>query len=127
MWDEVSGAAAYEVEVDGEIVEPVNIPIYTHSDLKSNDRHTYRVRAKNDTVYSEWSEAVSQITAPGVPGNLKAEAKSDTITLTWNVVPGALNYDIEIDGDIVRVNEPLYVHEGLKSNTMHMYRVRANN
>ncbi|MCQ1528811.1 fibronectin type III domain-containing protein [Lutispora saccharofermentans] len=55
-WDKVNGAEAYEVEVDGVIVDGGNSTSYLHSGLIPETEHNYRVRARNVGGYSMWSE-----------------------------------------------------------------------
>jgi len=60
------------------------------------------------------------------PKNLTASSSQDSITVSWNPVPGATSYDIEIDGaTTVNVNATSYTHNNLAYNTEHTYRVRA--
>jgi hypothetical protein len=124
------GADEYELEVDGELIKGITDPSYTHVGLIPNSKHSYRVRALNHYVtstWSGWSEAVTQTTPPGTPESLQAEATTETITLTWASVTGATSYDVEVDGNILTIYESSYIHDNLKPNTMHVYRVRANN
>lgn len=56
-WERPEGAAAYEVEVDGEIVEDIETLEFIHKELEPNTRHEYRIRAKNEEgVTGDWSE-----------------------------------------------------------------------
>lgn len=132
-WDGVVGAEGYDVEVDGTIVNNRTDTIYIHKDLVPGSEHTYRVRAKAGEEYSEWSELVTVIAAPGVPIILYATATTNSITIVWLTVPESGSYDLEINGKIVaRVpavasDQARYVHKGLKANTMHVFRVRAVN
>ncbi|WP_248930455.1 fibronectin type III domain-containing protein [Paenibacillus hamazuiensis] len=132
-WDAVLGASGYEIEADGVLKDNGESTTFTHTGLTSNSRHTYRVRAKNDNVYSDWSDLsewsvrVDQVTAPGVPANLTATATPDSITLKWDAVSGADSYNLEIDGQVVSSSGTTYTHSGLEPNTMHVYRVSAAN
>ncbi|MBO8173606.1 MAG: hypothetical protein H0Z33_17195 [Bacillaceae bacterium] len=126
MWDAVSGADGYEIEVDGSVIDNGSDTSFTHTDLEPNTEHTYRVRAYSGDVYSEWSELVTVMTAPGVPEILSAEATPYSITIHWTEIEGATSYDLEIDGEMVEgITGTSYTHEGLEPNTMHLYRVRA--
>jgi chitodextrinase len=127
-WDAVSGATGYEIEVDGVVIDNGTNTTYVHTNLTSNSEHSYRVRAYNGDVYSEWSEIVTQITTPGVPTIIDSEATPHSITVTWESVSGATSYDIEVDGQIITgITDTSYTHQELEPNTMHIYRVRAQN
>ncbi len=58
-WDPVEGATSYELEVDGTVFAVGDATSYSHVDLSYNSTHTYRVRARNDGGYSQWSEELS--------------------------------------------------------------------
>ncbi|TMV50648.1 hypothetical protein FE783_08105 [Paenibacillus mesophilus] len=62
---------------------------------------------------------------PGVPGNVGTTAASNSITLSWDPVPGAAGYDVEADG-VVADNgaNTTFVH-AVSPNTQHTYRIRA--
>lgn len=126
-WDEVSGATGYDVEVDGVVLDNGAEPMFIQKNLAANTTHLYRIRAKNDEVMSEWSEMVGQMTTSVIPMNLKATATTNSITLTWDAVQGAMSYDIEADGKLIgSIQETTYTQGQLRPNTIHVYRVRAN-
>ncbi|WP_243182912.1 fibronectin type III domain-containing protein [Anaerosolibacter carboniphilus] len=61
-WDSVSDAEEYEVQIDNEIVSIGLTTKYLHSGLAPNSQHTYRVRSKNKTGLSPWSDAITVTT-----------------------------------------------------------------
>ncbi len=62
------------------------------------------------------------------PKNVKATASRNSISVYWDMVPGATGYDIEVDGvNVVSVTETSYTHNNLGYNEEHKYRVRAKN
>ena len=126
-WDEVSGATAYDIEVDGAVVPNGTSTVYDHTGLESDTEHSYRVRAKNGSVIGAWSPAITRTTLSGVPVNLRTIAASNQITLSWDPVIGAVGYEVEIDGERILNNglNTTYVHKGLIPYTEHTYRVRA--
>lgn len=125
-WDAVSGATGYRLEVDGVVLEPIRQTQYVHRDLQPNTTHTYRIQSVNDQGASEWSEPVTAITLPSVPGNLRAEVGNTDVRLKWDEVPGATTYEIEADGSVISTGlDTAYNHVQLDSNTEHTYRVRA--
>jgi len=127
-WEAVAGAAGYDVEADGAIIDNGANTTYTHTGLNPNTTHKYRVRAKSDSNFSAWTALVTQYTAPGTPANLAVTtATSTSITLTWSTVSGATGYEIEADGTILNATTATYTHSGLTANTSHNYRIRAKN
>ncbi|WP_024831332.1 Calx-beta domain-containing protein [Ruminiclostridium josui] len=61
------------------------------------------------------------------PINIKTTAADDSITISWDMVNYAAGYEVEGDGQIYTVTEPLFIHQWLEENTSHTYRVRAVN
>ncbi|CAG7658647.1 hypothetical protein PAECIP111802_07110 [Paenibacillus allorhizosphaerae] len=127
-WDAVPGAAGYDVEVDGQIVDITSGLTYVHQPLAANSTHTYRVRAKVPEITGDWSPVLNAITRGGVPANFQANAIDRTVTVTWDTVPGALGYELEVDGSIIDLGTATkYEHADLMADTTHSYRVRARN
>ncbi|WNS43263.1 fibronectin type III domain-containing protein [Paenibacillus sp. MMS20-IR301] len=127
-WDTVKGASGYDIEVDGSIIDNGTDTEYNHTELSLNSEHTYRVRAKNQQAAGEWTSLIVYTTHAGVPNNVRSTATSSEITLTWDPVPGATGYDIEVDGTVVHGGlDNSYIHSGLKPFSTHSYRIRARN
>jgi hypothetical protein len=83
-WDRVEGAAGYEVETDGTAVVAAVQEGYIHQPLDPGTSHTYRVRARNITGVTAWSEAVSQSTTNPTykVGCVKGEELSLSLTVS---------------------------------------------
>ncbi len=127
-WDEVEGATAYDLMVDGKIVEDILTNSYSHTELTPNSMHTYMVRAKDNENIGEWTDKISAFTNVAVPTGIAALVKSKSITVTWDEVDGAESYEIMVDGNIISTNsKTLYEHTGLLTNTQHSYYIRAKN
>lgn len=127
-WDEVPGATAYEVFVDGEVIDNGLTTTYIHDGLEPNTWHTYRVRARSGDYASDWSDGITWATLVGIPTNITAEATSTMITIKWDEVIGSTGYDIEVDGEVIDNGASItYIHGGLLPNTVHTYKVRAKN
>lgn len=130
-WDAVEGASGYDIEVDGISFDNSTRISFTQNGLAPGTQHIYRVRAKKGGINSEWSAAVVSSTLAntfGTPANFTAIANNTSVVLSWEPVPDAAEYDVEIDGT-VRNNgsEITCVHSGLAANSNHTYRVRARN
>lgn len=125
-WEKADGISGYDVEADGVIIEAGAVSEYIHQNLLPNSEHTYRVRAKVENGMSNWSEPVIKLTLPDIPKNLKTTATSGSVELTWDVVEGAIEYEIEADGTVIAVvTDSKYLHEMLTPNTEHVYKIRA--
>ncbi len=58
-WKAVEGATGYDIEVDGVVRDNGSNTTFIHAGLTANTQHAYRVRFKNATVTSEWSNKVT--------------------------------------------------------------------
>ncbi len=128
-WDAVDDAASYDIEVDGVLNEGVTATSYTHNNLLSNTQHTYKIRAKNGSEESSWGQEISATTGVlSIPSNISTSQTFTSITVSWDSVDEADEYDIEMEGVIVaNVSELFYTHYELLPNTPHSYKVRARN
>lgn len=128
-WSTVSGATGYDVELNGSVSSNGTSTSKTFSGLTSGTQYTYRVRATFSTGAGSWSnyyQISTQPDSPGVPANLSASATSNSITVTWSPVVGALGYDIEVDGTVIdNGTNTTYTQSGLNPDSQHAYRVRA--
>lgn len=57
-WDRVENATSYEVEADGVIYVVGDNPEFNHTDLAYHSTHRYRIRARNASGYSSWSNVL---------------------------------------------------------------------
>lgn len=130
-WSAVDGATGYEVEVDGIRIDNGANTTYIHKNLIPDTQHMYRVRAKKNSVISDWSAAVISTTlieAFGTPMNFRADADDTFVILTWDPVADATSYELEIDGVVMDNGmETVCIHEGLLPSSEHSYRIRAKN
>jgi hypothetical protein len=127
-WDDISGAIAYDIEVDGKIIFDIGESSYDHTDLQSNSVHIYRIRSKNDESAGEWSDEIHAATLMAAPDFLTCESSTDKIEIAWSAVEDATGYDIEVDGKLLDNGaQTSFAHSGLDADTGHVYRVRARN
>lgn len=89
---------------------------------------------EGDEIKSSKQKPLSAVTqladlssAPLTPTNLsvKAEEGKSQITVTWDSSPGAVSYDLEVDGAVMTNVSSPYEHKGLIYNSTHSYAVRA--
>lgn len=129
-WGAASGAAGYDIEVDGVVISRGTSRTYTHSNLAPSSSHTYRVRSNRTGSVSAWSNYITYstlIAVPAVPTNVNLNIKSTSVTVSWTPVAGAASYDVYVDGSVKNVITNTYSHTGLSANTVHKYKVRAKN
>lgn len=60
-WNSSEGAAGYDIEADGAVINNVTSP-YVQTGLNAGSSHTYRVLAKNSGGNSAWSSSISAVT-----------------------------------------------------------------
>ena len=135
MWDGVVNAISYEVEADGEVIDNGAATSFEHQGLAVATEHTYRVRAKNAKVTSEWSETITKSTkadteAPTVPQNLRSTEETYTsIALAWDEASDNVSvtgYEIyQGEALIEKVAGTSYTVTGLKPGTEYAFVVKA--
>ena len=64
IWSPILGATAYEIEVDGYVINNSLSNTYTHSGLQPKTSHTYRVRVINIGGTGNWSSYLQATTLP---------------------------------------------------------------
>ncbi|MEF2246469.1 RCC1 domain-containing protein [Paenibacillus sp. IITD108] len=131
-WNPVLDATAYELELDGTVLNRGALLSFIHRDLAPNTTHLYRIRALKDGASSEWSEPITVRTlmpAPLAPGTVNASATGRTVTIAWGSVLHALSYELEWDGRTIRVGREItsYKIMDLSPGSQHVYRLRAVN
>jgi hypothetical protein len=118
VWGLVDGATRYQIQVDDNtdfsspaIDSIVSTSAYSHEMLLPDGTYTWRVRSGNSVwgAYSGgWGLICSRV--PAVPGLLSPADKStlpgSTPTFDWNDVPGAVQYQIQVD-DSADFSSPL--------------------
>lgn len=130
-WDAVLGAASYDIEVDGSVMNNGLNTTFVHNNLDTETEHTYRIKAKNRGGESSWSNEVKEITLPyppETPANIDTEITHNSVALTWDEMERATGYEIKVDGLIIDNGEKTtYLHEALEPLSGHSYSVRAKN
>ncbi|MDR3021493.1 MAG: hypothetical protein LBU60_02290 [Clostridiales bacterium] len=104
IWDEVPNASKYEINLDGTVWES-EYNSQSFMDIAAGV-HTVAVRALGDSnIYmsSPWSEQLSFTKTKKLdqPGDLSVNNN----TLSWTAVEDALQYELEINGDLKTLTE----------------------
>ncbi len=85
-WEKVEGASGYDIEVDGQVYDLGASRLYMHDELASGTSHTYRIRAKNQTGVTAWSNAlVKSTTSPDYTAAVTAGQSFEVSLLGWNI------------------------------------------
>jgi hypothetical protein len=109
--------------------------------LQSGTTYYYRVKSRNASGDSPFSNSVSQITVPGKPVlNIAQQITSSSFQASWPEVTGAASYELDVytssdDINITYVtgyqsrsiNGTDEVVEGLAASTVYRFRIRAKN
>ena len=151
-WAAVTGATAYQIEIE---TEPsgtswqttVSGTTYTPTGLAANQAYKFKVRAVCGGQKSDWSpsQPFNGTSSPGggsgsggscgIPMGMNALADANGVTLTWNSVPGAVSYSIEVENTsnnttpfsfTVTVATNPYKITGLVPGKQYKFKVRAN-
>jgi hypothetical protein len=127
-WNAINNATQYDCNVDGQ-VKTVTTNSITLRDLRVGSGHTFKVRAKNGSLVSQYSSEITKYTLLTTPSYLRKNSIStSSIKVLWNLVPNATSYVLLIDGVEVNVgNTQIYNCVGLKSKTSHTFAVKGVN
>ena len=156
-WDVVNSAVKYAIEVEDEQNNPSNFHLedfaltntYVLGGLQTGVLYKFKVRAHCANGQSDWSAWVffngngnggGGNNGGGGSGNcvapmiLSAVVGGDSATLSWNLVPGATQYNIEVEDEQnnpsnfhleVSSQDSFYVVTGLTANVLYKFKVRT--
>jgi hypothetical protein len=128
QWPPLFNADGYEVEFDGNITSLGPEFNFSVGNLPAGTEHFYRIRANSSDLKGEWSLEESYWTLPSIPQNINLSSTSDTITLNWAPVTGAIGYEIEVNNSIHDIgNTTTYQEIDLNPNMPKVFRIRAKN
>ena len=142
-WQAVTNADTYELWTwqDGGAWEQLDdgsltATSFTHSNLTVGDKHYYALRGlKNDGAEGAWSEYVGAIAAGELPTPvLTATAGPGQVTITWQAITGADNYElwywtdgtdwVQLGGGALTATT--FTHTGTTAGTTYYYALRAH-
>lgn len=82
-WDSVNGATGYDICVDSNTIDNGSSTTYKHTGLTPGASHIYKVKAKNATNESEWTELFTATTLTNI--NVGGTINSDTVWSSNNI------------------------------------------
>ncbi|RJX40201.1 hypothetical protein D3P09_12650 [Paenibacillus pinisoli] len=127
-WAAIAGAASYELELDGVVINVGDVTTYIHAGLNVGTQHSYKLRALSEDNNSLWTAALTRWTLPSTPVISQAvSSASSSITVQWTAVTGTSGYDVEINGAVSGTSNTTLTRTGLTANTEYTVRVRSKN
>ncbi|MBJ6362770.1 fibronectin type III domain-containing protein [Paenibacillus sp. GCM10012307] len=98
--------------------------------LAAGKSYRFQAQAINEeeeeTSFSNTVQIGPPPAAPATPTGVKATATNNTVIVTWNAVPEATSYQIEMNNMVISVGNTLsYTSQQLAPNTVHSFRVRS--
>jgi len=130
-WNAVQDAASYQITLNNGTPVTSNTTTYTFTGLTPETKYSFQIKAVSAAGESGLSDVITTYATPvkpAIPQNVNATVSDTLITITWDAVGNAEGYDVELDGILMEDDDdPIYIHDGLESDTLHAYRVRARN
>lgn len=125
-WNVARGADSYDVICNGKEYHVAKPPL-TISGLSPNTSYSYKVRSNSADGSSAYGDVKRVMTSP-MPldaSKVKATASKNSITISWEKVPGASSYDVRFNNGIYHVYGIAKVFDGLSSGKSYTYAVSA--
>ena len=122
-WDEVKDASGYIVELDGKTTVETNNNFYTYM-VDEKGTYKMRVKAKGTGKFtdSKFSETLSFSVTSRLPApKLMMDKNGDNITISWDAVPNAKEYKIEIGLNLNDISQPVTTDK-----TSHTINIKAD-
>jgi len=127
-WSPVEGALEYLISYNEEsIISPTNS--ITIGNLSANKEYIITVQARNDSGISAKSHEIrvrtSQEPFEAVTGLRYINRTNSSVALAWNVVPGAVSYEVQFGDEVISLLGSEAVITGLEPGTQYAFSVRA--
>ena len=128
-WSLMSRASSYKVYRDGSLLGSVNTNSFSENGL-ADGTYFYEVSSVNGFGESEDKASVNvnvNTSRPVAPNNLTASVSGSIVSLTWDLVGGAISYEVYRDGVLLdSVNTNSFSESGLSSGS-YLYEVSSVN
>lgn len=132
-WNSSDGAVDYTLEINGGTLNnstTVSGTSHTFTDLDPTTDYDIRVRANGQygsSEFSSWTRISTLTPPPDTPTGVNAVAGITEVTISWTSVEDADTYDVTLGGISFNTAATEYTFTDLDSETVYLYRVRANN
>jgi len=125
-WDQVEGAVEYIAEFGGDIITVYENKIELSS-LKPDTTYIFKVKSKDLYLESDWSlEFIFKTLPLSAPVGFVAAGKSlDSIRLEWQVISGALEYELLVNDGSVFTDKNYIDLDNLISGTEYRFKLRG--
>lgn len=87
-WESVAEADSYEIEVDGVLTGNTSVTSYTYGGQQPGTTHLYRMRAKNTSGVSQWSQPVAMTTHTILQAKIEVDGNTDDWSLISSISNG---------------------------------------
>ncbi|MBR3817482.1 MAG: fibronectin type III domain-containing protein [Clostridia bacterium] len=135
-WSAAPGADRYNVYMGDVLVETIAADAELtrlFTELEPMTRYSFKVEAVNDVYGAAPAAEVTALTNPVAVTGVKVKSVTEsTVTLTWDEIPGATGYDVEIYSSSKKkyvskgkTSKTSYKITGRDSYTAYKFRVRA--
>ncbi len=142
-WKKVEGAQMYAIYLFDEEANKYKMLAFeeatkfTASSLKAGQTYKFVVKAVafsgDKMIYSKKSKELKAVTSPKKVGGIKtADIETDSITLSWNKVSGATDYEIWLYNKETEkfslfssAEKPTATVNGLEENELYSFKIRA--
>ena len=130
-WDADDGASSYRIYRDGSFLTSTNATSLSESGL-ADGSYFYEVSSVNDYGESADRAGINVVVdtneyPPAAPTGLIAEVSGASVTLTWNAVSDASNYQVYRDGDFWAAVSANSFSESELDNGDYFYEISAVN
>ena len=128
-WGAVEGAAGYTVYFNGveyEIKAPAVSRTFTG--LSGDTAYRYKVCSRSvdgKGVFCGEKTIRTQKRGLSVPTGISHKSTDNSVTISWNAVPGASGYDVMFGGRTYEVNKTSKEFSGLAEDRQYYYKIRS--
>lgn len=133
-WNKVEHASSYEIILSStgydDRIKYSSTNEAVFSELMPDTLYSIKIRAVNrigSSPYSSFKSFRTPKAIPKAPIIKSVVSNSDSISLTWNPVPGAVSYEVLFNGISYTTGRMTYIVTDLQADTLYAFSVRAIN
>lgn len=104
VWQPDANATEYQIEVNGTVVDTVNMTAYEILSLTSGATYLVRIRGLNSSEQSDWTtvrEIQTLNNIIGAPVLNTTISTENNIQMEWQSVGGAIDYVVMVDNEVI--------------------------